>query len=100
MLKLLMQLITGLSNTVEVWDRFKQKDMYYFLFDDDYGSLTSSSPLKSSVNSVDDCFLDLKDILKKLCRLEGELHKNNRVSHLSCPKLKANYTSCFNRCGC
>jgi hypothetical protein len=92
-LELLRRLITRLSDIVMAWDRFKQKDMGYFLFDDDNGSRTSSSPLKSSVNFVDHCFLDLKDILKKLCHLEDDLRKNSHVSHLSWPKLKANYVS-------
>jgi hypothetical protein len=99
---LLVRLTSRLSDTVRAWDRFKEKDMYYFLFDEDNGSLTSSSSLKSSVNSVDDCFLDLKDILKKLCHLEMELLKYNPqgVSHLSCPKLMRSIFLVLTDTGC
>ncbi len=68
---LLRRLIGCLWNTVNAWDRFQRKDIGYFLFDD--GLPTNSSFLKDSVNVVDNIFLDLKDILKKLQQMERDL---------------------------
>ena len=71
MVTLLRKLIRSLGDTVEAWDRFQRKDIAYFLFDDDLP--TTSSLLKSSINEVDNVFLDLKDILRKLVKLEKGL---------------------------
>jgi hypothetical protein len=81
---LLRKLVARLGDTLDAWDRFQRKDICYFLFDDD--SPTDSTLLKQSVNNVDTLFLDLKDILKKLRRLEEDLCKQSPqgVSHFSC----------------
>ena len=71
MVTLLRSLTGRLGDTVDAWDRFQRKDIGYFLFDED--SPTASSYLKALVNDVDTIFSDLKDILRKLQHLEGEL---------------------------
>jgi hypothetical protein len=71
---LLRKLISRLGDTVDAWDRFQRKDIGYFLFDD--GLPTNSSLLKSSVNEVDNVFLDLKDILRNFLRLEKGLFQD------------------------
>jgi hypothetical protein len=71
MVALLRRLISRLGDTVDAWDRFQRKDIGYFLFDDD--APTKASLLKGSVNVVDNIFLDLKDIFRKLRQLEEEL---------------------------
>jgi hypothetical protein len=71
MVALLRKLISRLGDTVDAWDRFQRKDIGYFLFDDD--APTKASLLKGSVNDVDNVFLDLKDIFRKLRQLEDEL---------------------------
>jgi hypothetical protein len=71
MVTLLRKLISKLGDTVEAWDRFQKKDIGYFMFDD--GLPTTSSLLRFSVNEVDNVFLDLKDILRKLRKLEKGL---------------------------
>jgi hypothetical protein len=71
MVTLLRTLIGKLEDTVEAWDRFQKKDVAYFRFDDEL--LTTSLLLKSSINEVDNVFLDLKDILRKLRKLEKGL---------------------------
>ncbi|KAE9375793.1 hypothetical protein N431DRAFT_454401 [Stipitochalara longipes BDJ] len=71
MVRLLRKLINKLGDTLDAWDRFHKKDIGYFLFDDDLS--TTESILKNSVDKVDNVFLDLKDILKKLRKLEKGL---------------------------
>lgn len=71
MVTLLRSLTSRLGDTVDAWDRFQRKDIGYFLFDED--SPTASSYLKALVNDVDTIFSDLKDILRKLQHLEGEI---------------------------
>jgi hypothetical protein len=75
MVPLLRLLINGLGDTVNAWDRFEHKDIGYFLFDD--GLPTNSKFLKCSVNAVDDVFLDLKDVLKKLQQMECGLRQDS-----------------------
>jgi len=82
MIKLLRRLISRLRNTVDAWERFARKDIGYFLFDDEVP--TESRVLKSSVNEVDNVFLELTGILKKLEQLErGRCQDSPQgVSHL------------------
>jgi hypothetical protein len=68
---LLRKLISGLGDTVDAWNRFQRRDIGYFIFDDELP--TNSSSLKCSVNAVDNVFLDLKDILRKLRQMERGL---------------------------
>jgi hypothetical protein len=75
MVTLLRRLRSTLSDTVDAWDKFQRKEIGYFLFDD--ASPTTSSDLESSVSAVDDVFLDLKGIFKKLRELEDELCQDN-----------------------
>ena len=75
MVTLLRKLISKLGDTIDAWDRFQRKDIGYFLFDD--GLPTTASLLKCSVNEVDNVFLDLKDILRKLRQLEKGLCQDN-----------------------
>ena len=74
MVKLLRQLIGRLSDTVESWDKFRRKDIWYFL---DGNRSTTSVSLKPSVDAVDMMFSELKEILRKLQALEKELSKDN-----------------------
>jgi hypothetical protein len=80
MQRLLRRLQSCLGDTVGAWDKFTKKDIGYFLFDDECPA--TSSRLKCSVNAVDNVFLDLKDILRKLRHLEDEVKQENpqRVS--------------------
>lgn len=82
MVKLLTQLISGLSETVGAWDEFEQYEIGHFLFDGEFA--TVSSPLISSIAAVRKVFSDLKVLLRKLEQLERELCKDNPqgVSHL------------------
>jgi hypothetical protein len=75
MVTLLRKLISKLGGTIDAWDRFQRKDIGYFLFDDELS--TTASLLKCSVNEVDNVFLDLKDILRKLRQLETGLCQDN-----------------------
>jgi hypothetical protein len=90
MVKLLRQLISGLSDTVGAWDEFQRKEIGYFLYDGD--SPTTSSSLKPSVAAVDKAFSELSGLLRKLQDLRNELYEDNPqgVCHLSYPNLKAN----------
>jgi hypothetical protein len=83
MVSFLRQLKGRLSETIDAWDRFKRKDLGYFIIQDD--SQTSLSALKSSIDVVDDSFLDLKCILKRIKQHEDELCQDNPqgVSQLS-----------------
>jgi hypothetical protein len=75
MVTLLRKLISKLGDTIDAWDRFQRKDIGYFLFDDELS--TTASLLKCSVSEVDNVFLDLKDILRKLRQLEKGLCQDN-----------------------
>jgi hypothetical protein len=75
MVRLLRQLMRGLSDTVAAWDKFKRKDIWYFLHESESSSVLL--PLQSSVHAVDHAFLDLKDFLEKLRHLERELCQDN-----------------------
>lgn len=88
MVRLLRQLIGGLSDTVGAWDEFQRKEIGYFLYDGE--SPTASSSLKSSVAAVDKAFSALKVLLRKLRDLEKELCEDNPqgVSHLSFSEFK------------
>jgi len=74
---LLRKLIPRLEDIVEAWNRFQRQDILYFLFDDELP--TNSILLKDSVDAVDNAFLDLKDILRKLRKLELGLCED--ISH-------------------
>ncbi|PMD62171.1 uncharacterized protein K444DRAFT_363261 [Hyaloscypha bicolor E] len=82
MVKLLRKLMSKLGDTAEAWERFRRKDIGYFIPDDD-GVPSTSSFLKCSVNVVDNIFLDLKDILRKFRHLEQELCKDNSLMGLN-----------------
>lgn len=84
---LLRHLIKSLSPVVGEGDKFRQKDMQYFL--DDIES-TTRSPLTSSIIAIDTAIWDLKVILERLKVLENELCKDNPqgVSHLTATKLE------------
>jgi hypothetical protein len=68
---LLRKLISRLGSTVDAWERFREKDIGYFLLDDELP--TTASLLECSVNAVDNVFRDLKAILRKLRELKDEL---------------------------
>lgn len=71
MVKFLRQLIRRLSDTVGCWDKFRQKEICYFL--DDGERSAASQILKPSVDAVDKIFWELKETLRKLRALEKEL---------------------------
>jgi hypothetical protein len=83
MVKLLRQLIRGLSGTVRAWDKFQRKEIGYFLYDGESGA--SSSSLKRSLVAIDKAFSELKDLQGSLQDLKKELCENNPqgVSYLS-----------------
>ena len=87
MVKLLRQLISGLSDTVGAWDEFRQKEIGYFLCVDGEPP-TTSSPLKPSVAAVDKAFSELKVLLRKLQDLRKEMCEDNPqgVRHISYPE--------------
>jgi hypothetical protein len=82
MVTLLRKLTNKLGDTIDAWDRFQRKDIGYFLFDDELP--TTAFLLKCSINAVDNVFLDLRDILRKLRQLEKGLCQDSPqgVSHL------------------
>ena len=88
MVKLLRQLISGISDTVGAWDEFQRKEIGYFLYDGD--SPTTSSSLKPSVAAVDKAFSELSSLLRKLQDLRNELCEDNPqgVCHLSYPQFE------------
>jgi hypothetical protein len=98
MVKLLTQLICGLSDTVHAWDEFQRNDIGYFLFDGD--SQTASSPLEESIRAVIKTFSDLNMVLQKLQELKKELCKDSPqgVSHLQTPNLRTNYLHLLEEC--
>lgn len=83
MVILLRKLVRRLGDTVDAWDGFQQKDISYFLFDDEFQ--TASNLLKESVNAVDTVFLDLRGLLRQLQSLKKELCRDSPqgVSNLS-----------------
>lgn len=82
MVKLLRQLIRGLSDIVGAWEKFQRKDIGYFLHD--VKPSTAPPSLKLSVNAVDKTFSELKELHRKLEELKKELCEDNPqgVSHL------------------
>lgn len=66
MVQLLRQLISGLSDTIEVWDQFRGREIGYFLEND-------SPSLKPSMAAIDRIYAELGGLLSKLQRLEREL---------------------------
>lgn len=85
MVKLLRQLISVLSNTVEAWDEFKRKDIRYFRSEGEPPN--NSPPLKHLVAAVDTAFWNLRVLRGKLQNLKKELCEDNPqgVSRLSYP---------------
>jgi hypothetical protein len=75
MVKLLRQLISGLSDTVDVWDQFSRKEIGYFRCQSD--PPTASSPLKSSIAAIENAFWKLKVLRGKLHNLREELCAEN-----------------------
>jgi hypothetical protein len=73
MVALLRQLNGTLSDSVESWDRFLEKDVGYFQDDEPSPIASTRALLRESVNAVDRAFSNLKDILRKLRKLEAEL---------------------------
>jgi hypothetical protein len=71
MVTLLRRLIRRLSDTVGAWDKFRRKEIWYFL------DSTASAYLEPSVDAVDTTFSELKDILRMLQALERELCQDN-----------------------
>ena len=88
MVKLLRQLISGLSDTVGGWEKFQRKDIGYFL--NHIKSPTTTSHLDSSVDAVGKAFLELMHLLRKLQSLKNELCEDNPqgVSRLSSPEFE------------
>jgi len=91
MVRLIRQLISGLSDTVGAWDEFERKEIGYFLYDGESPSTSSPPSLKSSVAAVDKAFSALKVLLRKLRDLEKELCEDNPqgVSHISSSEFKS-----------
>jgi hypothetical protein len=83
MLKLLRQLISRVSDTIEAWDEFCRKDIGYFLDDDTPSSLS----LKHSIGAVDSGFAKMRCLLSRLQRLQKELSQDSPqgVSRLIIP---------------
>ena len=80
MVKLLRQLIRGLSGTISAWDEFQRNQIGHFLYD---GKSPTTSSLTFSVCAVDKAFSDLRVLLWRLQDLERELCKDKEdVSHL------------------
>jgi len=78
MVTLSRRLRSRLCVAIDAWDRFQQKDVCYFRSNRDSEPIGDSlSPLDSSIDVIDDYFLDLKGILKKLRSLEDELCQDN-----------------------
>lgn len=75
MVELLRQLISGLSDTVGAWGKFKQTEIGYFLYEGESGA--SSSSLKPWLASIDKAFGELKGLRRKLQDLERELYQDN-----------------------
>ena len=90
MVRLLRQLISGLSDTVGAWGEFQRKEIGYFLIDGESPSAPSPPSLRSSVAAVDKAFSFLKVLLRKLRDLEKQLCEDNPqgVSHLSSSEFK------------
>ena len=75
MVKHLRQLISCLSNAVDAWDQFQQKEIRYF----DYYSMseTASPYLNYSVTTVEKAFRKLKALRGILENLRKELCEEN-----------------------
>jgi hypothetical protein len=75
MVKLLRQLISRLSDTVDAWDQFQQKEIGYFGC---HSEPPAASPsLKSSVAAVEKPFGKLKVLRGALQDLKKELCEEN-----------------------
>lgn len=96
MVKLLIQLISRLSDTVGAWDEFHGKEIGYFLPAGE--SSAASSTLKPSVAAIDRAFSQLKVILMKFERLRKELCEDNPQG-VSQPFLRAVFIYFSGRCG-
>ncbi|KFZ18425.1 hypothetical protein V501_01227 [Pseudogymnoascus sp. VKM F-4519 (FW-2642)] len=64
------QLIGGLSETIQAWERFRGTEANYFLFDE---VPTAEPSLEPSLNAIDKEFSKLKPGLRKLEQLKKEL---------------------------
>lgn len=74
------QLIGGLSETIQAWERFRGTEANYFLFDE---VPTAEPSLEPSLNAIDKEFSKLKPGLRKLEQLKKELcDRREGVSHL------------------
>jgi hypothetical protein len=71
MVKLLQQLISGLSDTIQVWDHFQQKDIGYFRCQSD-----PPNSLASSLDTIERAFGKLRMLRTKLQTLKKELCDN------------------------
>lgn len=90
MVKLLRQLISGLSDTVEAWEQFQQNEIGYFGCHSE--PPTASPPMKSSVAAVEKTFWKLKDLHGALQNLRKELCEENPQG-VSCLSLSLNLKS-------
>ena len=77
MLALLRQLIRSLSDLVSNWERFQNTDIAYFFDEDTENSSANTMCYQASLEATEKCFLDLKDLLRKLKSLEEELSSDN-----------------------
>jgi hypothetical protein len=75
MVKLLRQLISTLSDTVEAWDQFQQKEIGYFVCHSEPPPALAF--LKSSVAAIEKAFLKLKVLRGTLQNLRKELCEKN-----------------------
>ena len=82
MVKLLTDFISGLSDTLRVWEEFQKTDIEYFY---DSEPLTTGPSLQSSVRALTKTFSQLRLLLQTLEDLKGELCKSSPhgVSHVS-----------------
>ena len=71
MVKLLRRLVKKLGDTLDAWERFYEKDIGFFLLDNELP--TADFLLRNSVHKVDKNFRNLRDILKNLRQLETAL---------------------------
>ena len=98
MVKLLILLISRLSDTVEAWDEFRGNEIGYFLHGGD--SPNCGVPLRPLVDAIGNDFSQLRITLLKLERLRKELCEDNPqgVSQLSCPKFFSTFLAAEANC--
>jgi hypothetical protein len=72
MISLLLQLIPGLSDTVEVWDQFVEKEIEYFSCQGD-----PPNALVSPIEAIDKVFREMKLLHKRLEKLRKEIREEN-----------------------